>query len=59
MEVALHAHQGGWDEALILVAPVAVLGALVWVATIVAQRRADAERPTTGTDAIEGRRAAS
>lgn len=33
------AHQGGWDEAIFVVMPMAVLAALLWLA----KRRADAE----------------
>jgi cyanate permease len=54
----LHAHQGGWDEALVLIAPVALLAALVWVATVVAQRRGDASAPPAGSEPSKGRRAA-
>jgi hypothetical protein len=55
--MGLYAHQGGWDEALVLIAPVALLGALVWVATVVAQRRAASTR--SPSERTEGRRAAS
>ena len=34
------AHQGGWDEALFVVVPIALLGLLLWLAT----RRAAAEQ---------------
>ena len=38
------AHQGGWDEALFVLAPLVVIGALL----LLANRRADARnRPTT------------
>ncbi len=33
------AHQGGWDEAIFVAVPMAVLAALLWLA----KRRADAE----------------
>jgi hypothetical protein len=36
------AHQGGWDEALLALTPVALLVGLVYVATVAARRRADA-----------------
>ena len=44
------AHQGGWDEALVALAPVALLAGLVWAATVAARRRAgsasgDGDRP--------------
>ena len=29
---ALLAHQGGWDEILLVLAPIAVVGALLWLA---------------------------
>lgn len=31
------AHQGGWDEILLVVGPIAILGGLLWLAN----RRAD------------------
>jgi cyanate permease len=57
--MGLHAHQGGWDEALVLIAPVALLAALVWVATVVAQRRAESARAVTGAGVSEERRTSS
>jgi Zn-dependent protease with chaperone function len=30
--IPLLAHQGGWDEILLVLAPIAVVGALLWVA---------------------------
>jgi hypothetical protein len=35
------AHQGGWDEVLVVAAPVAVLMALLWVGSRFAHARAD------------------
>ena len=35
--IPLLAHQGGWDEILLVAAPIAVVGALLWVA----RRRVD------------------
>lgn len=29
---ALLAHQGGWDEVLLVVVPLAIIGALLWIA---------------------------
>jgi hypothetical protein len=34
------AHQGGWDEALFVVVPLAIFGVLLWLVS----RRADRER---------------
>jgi hypothetical protein len=36
------AHQGGWDEALIALTPVALLVGLVYLATVAARRRGEA-----------------
>lgn len=41
-------HQGGWDEALILLAPVLVLTGLVAAAWARAARRADGDAPPHG-----------
>lgn len=46
------AHQGGWDETVIVLAPIAVLADLLWLANRRAQREADVEEP-------EGRHAAA
>lgn len=32
MTAPLFAHQGGWDEILLVVAPLALIGLLLWVA---------------------------
>ena len=49
------AHQGGWDEILIIIGPLAVI---VWVVALVRHRmRRDAESdagPATGADAEAG-----
>ena len=37
---AVLAHQGGWDEILFVLAPIAVFGLLLWITS----RRADRER---------------
>ena len=37
--MAVLAHQGGWDELLLVAAPVALLGGLLWLAN----RRANAQ----------------
>jgi hypothetical protein len=41
---ALLAHQGGWDEILLVVAPMLVVGALLWVA----KRRVDRNAAAAG-----------
>ena len=43
------AHQGGWDEALLLLTPVALLVGLVWAATVRARGQNDADG-TGGAD---------
>lgn len=35
------AHQGGWDEALLALTPIALLVGLVWAATVRARGQAD------------------
>ena len=47
------AHQGGWDEFLLVLAPIIVFGSLL----AVAKRRADREAADEGTEA--GRRGGS
>jgi cyanate permease len=44
MAAMLLAHQGGWDEALFVLAPLAVIGALL----LLANRRADARNRAAG-----------
>jgi hypothetical protein len=50
--IALVAHQGGWDEFLLVAAPIVVVGGLLWIAKRrvdrAAQRRSDSL--DTGTD---------
>jgi hypothetical protein len=46
--VPVVAHQGGWDEALLVVGPLAVLAALLALARRRARRWRD--RPPAGTD---------
>lgn len=41
----LLAHQGGWDEILMVAAPIAVFGVLLWLANRRAQARLDAGSP--------------
>lgn len=43
------AHQGGWDEALLVLAPVLLLAGLVWVASV-------RHRDRLGTDAAGDQR---
>jgi hypothetical protein len=50
------AHQGGWDEFLLVAAPVAFFGFLLWLANRRAQRRLDEQAavspdPSTPDDA--------
>ncbi len=44
--IGLVAHQGGWDEALVALSPIALLAGLVYLATVAARRRAEG----TGSD---------
>jgi cyanate permease len=49
--VPLLAHQGGWDEALFVLAPVGLFAVLLWLANRRAAKRLDAEeeaRPEHG-----------
>jgi hypothetical protein len=39
--VGVFAHQGGWDEAIFLAAPLVVFGGLLWLAGRRARRDAD------------------
>ena len=48
------AHQGGWDEALMVVVPLGVFAGLLWAATRRAPR--DAEDAGTGDADRNGRR---
>ncbi len=45
--VALLAHQGGWDEVLLVGGPILVIGVVLWVA----KRRVDAAAATLDPDA--------
>lgn len=47
LAVAVIAHQGGWDEALFVAVPMAVLVGLLWLA----QRRATEEEGADGPEA--------
>lgn len=47
LAVAVLAHQGGWDEALLVAVPMAVLVGLLWLA----QRRAAQEEGAAGPEA--------
>jgi hypothetical protein len=44
------AHQGGWDEALMVIAPVALFAGLLWVASRRAAPIAPSEHPRTSAD---------
>jgi cyanate permease len=46
MAAMILAHQGGWDEALIVLAPLVVIAALLWLAN----RRANAAARADRTD---------
>ncbi|MDP9418849.1 MAG: hypothetical protein M3P53_01620 [Actinomycetota bacterium] len=44
------AHQGGWDEAGLVVAPMVILAVLLWLARRRAEREVDAEGPGARPD---------
>lgn len=46
------AHQGGWDEGLLVAVPMAVFAGLLWVA----KRRAEAEEAAATADADDAAR---
>jgi hypothetical protein len=49
--IALLAHQGGWDEILLVVAPMLVVGGLLWIAKRRVDRAANSSDPLdAGTD---------
>jgi hypothetical protein len=44
----LFAHQGGWDEVLLVAGPIVILGALLWLANRRADKIADErDKPET------------
>jgi hypothetical protein len=45
----LIAHQGGWDEILLVVAPMVIVGGLLWVA----KRRVDRAAATSPSDPLD------
>ena len=45
--IALLAHQGGWDEILLVLGPIAVILGLLWLA----KNRVDRNAVSRGTDA--------
>ena len=47
--IPLLAHQGGWDEILLVVVPIAVVGALLWIARR-RVARASLDTDDVGTD---------
>jgi hypothetical protein len=61
MASMLFAHQGGWDEALLVLSPLLVIGALLWLAnhratkrsTGAGERAAEPADVTDGTDATD------
>lgn len=55
--MAVVAHQGGWDEALFVLVPVAIFGLLLWLANRRAARRLaayDAAQAAEGAEGAEG-----
>jgi hypothetical protein len=51
---AIVAHQGGWDEMLVVVGPIAIVGGLLWLA----RRRVMRAQPHPSADShpsVEGR----
>ncbi len=51
MSLGVLAHQGGWDEALLVAAPVLLFAALVWQAKRRATRQSHEANGDTGADA--------
>ncbi|MGH9185886.1 MAG: hypothetical protein ACRD0U_08760 [Acidimicrobiales bacterium] len=43
LAVALFAHQGGWDEILLVAAPIVVFAGLLWLANRRAEAQLEAE----------------
>jgi hypothetical protein len=52
MAPMVFAHQGGWDEALLVLSPLVVIGALLWLANHRASRHAGDPEPAA-TDPAE------
>ncbi|MBL8778773.1 MAG: hypothetical protein JNK12_22780 [Acidimicrobiales bacterium] len=50
MEATILAHQGGWDEALVVAVPIALFAWILWMANRRAARL-QAERDATAPDA--------
>lgn len=53
--VPLLAHQGGWDEALFVLAPVALFALLLWLANRRAAKRLEADEGDPGVHDPQGR----
>ena len=48
--VGVLAHQGGWDEILLVALPMCVLAGLLWIADRRARRLGEVRQDGTGTD---------
>lgn len=46
----LFAHQGGWDEILLVVGPLAIIGLALWLANRRVQAELDRAEPATESD---------
>jgi hypothetical protein len=55
MDVVLLAHQGGWDEILFVLTPIALFAALLFVANKRASRLADQDEELDEEGAEDGR----
>jgi hypothetical protein len=53
---AVLAHQGGWDEILLVVAPMVIVGGLLWIAKRRVDRAAAATQSSDALDASADRR---
>jgi hypothetical protein len=50
MAAVVFAHQGGWDESLMVLGPIALFGWLLWRANRRAQSRLDDDAPADEAD---------
>lgn len=50
----LLAHQGGWDEIMLVATPIAVFAVLLWIANRRARRRLEDELEADGTGEDRG-----
>ncbi len=48
-EVSVFAHQGGWDEFLLVAAPLGVIGLLLWIANKRVTAKLEEANATQGT----------